>query len=109
CASAEHHDRLQGQAGGWALQRRYQSGLDRAAAREVDLVRLDQRALLVSTVLNRGTAELPLPIGERAGVRGNQPLDRNPLTPPLSPAGRGSRPKLWNSRVTHLSDQSQQK
>ena len=24
CASAEHHDRLQGQAGGWPLQRRYQ-------------------------------------------------------------------------------------
>src|SRR6266700_1640332 len=42
-----------------------------------------------------GTAGLPLPIGaigERVGVRGNKPLDRNPLTPTLSPAGRGSRP-----------------
>jgi len=44
---------------------------------------------MMSTNFNRGTAELPLPIGERAGVRGNQPLDRNPLTPPLSNPNSG--------------------
>src|SRR5215471_1888615 len=48
------------------------------------------QAFVMSTDSICGTAELPLPNGERVGVRGNQPLDRNPLTPPLSPAGRGS-------------------
>src|SRR5215510_1978548 len=33
--------------------------------------------------LSTGTAGLPLPIGERE----SKPVDRNPLTPPLSPAG----------------------
>src|SRR5262249_57199571 len=45
CANAEHHDRVQGQAGGWPLDRRYQPRLDRAAAREVDLGSMGSIAL----------------------------------------------------------------
>ena len=36
-AEAKHADRLQGQAGNWALDRRHQRKLDRSLAREVDL------------------------------------------------------------------------
>jgi hypothetical protein len=40
---------------------------------------------MVSTNFTRGTAGLPLPIGEREGVRGIGSLDiLQPLTPPLS-------------------------
>jgi hypothetical protein len=36
---------------------------------------LSRQVLLLSTDSKSGTAELPLPCGERAGVRGDQTLD----------------------------------
>jgi hypothetical protein len=40
---------------------------------------------------------LLLPGGEKGGMRGFPRLiDRNPLTPTLSPMGRGSAPSLWS-------------
>src|SRR5215470_1234239 len=51
------------------------------------------RHLLVRLMLTRATYTSPF--GERVGVRGaRRSIDPNPLTPPLSPSGRGSRPSL---------------
>ena len=45
---------------------------------------------------------LPLPTGERAGVRGHGLLGRTPLTPTLSPVGRGSSHARASSLVASL-------
>jgi hypothetical protein len=58
--------------------------------------------VVMGTESHCGTAGLLLPNGERVGVRGDQPLDRNPLTPPLSPVGRGSRPHARLGRAPQL-------
>ncbi|MDQ0838425.1 hypothetical protein QFZ54_002209 [Sphingomonas faeni] len=45
--------------------------------------------------------ELPLPSGERVGVRGSQAVLRleQPLTPALSPEGRGSQKTKCTTRL----------
>src|SRR5262249_47956501 len=45
------------------------------------------QTFVMSTASICGTAGLPLPSGERVGVRGNQPLDRNPPPPTPPPCG----------------------
>src|SRR5580692_5578896 len=64
-------------------ERRWSKGISAAGAAPAISVKVKTRAAGQLHLL-------PLPRGERAGVRGLGPLRRNPLTPTLSPPGRGS-------------------
>src|SRR5262245_20502478 len=48
---------------------------------------ISNQTFVMSTASICGTAGLPLPSGERVGVRGNQPLDRKPPHPTPLPCG----------------------